>query len=150
MGQTWHHFAQLKTAVESVTKLSKIARYMSLTDCMITSTNGIFDVAKHCVHPLELFDLNTVRTASRDNTLMDTICFLDSRKAAKTMSDNYTARCQVFLGPLRNFLLGKCVHLAEAHLQGMPFFVRGNSSNKRGLGKVCTAAWARLGTILPN
>ena len=37
---------------------------------MICSTDGVFNIAKHSVHPLELFDLNTVRTASCDNSLM--------------------------------------------------------------------------------
>ena len=95
IGKPVDHFVQLKSAIETITKLRKVTGQVLFAYSVVCTVDGIFDVPDHGVHPSEDLELIVLRAATGNDWLMTALGLLDSRKAVQAVGDNKASGAEV-------------------------------------------------------
>lgn len=112
---TLSHGGQVSSMVEAITELSKIARPVLVSDRVIGSVDGVLDVAKHRIDPVQALAPTLSAGPPHDCGAALATGLAHRFEAAQVIGAQRAPGCQSRAAPLLDLARTKCAYAVEAH-----------------------------------
>jgi len=112
---TLSHGGQGSSTVEAITELSKLARQVFVSDRVIGSVDGVLDVAKHRIDPVQALAPTLSAGPPHDGGAALATGLAHRFEAAQAIGAHRAPGCQSRAAPSLDLARTKCVHAVEAH-----------------------------------